>query len=157
MKIKYISIGKSDDSYLAEGISEYEKRILRYVPYESVQLQSLKSSVKMNQKEILAKEAEKISQRIVASDFVIVLDESGNELKSVEFAAYLNKKFQSGNKTLVFISGGPFGIHASLKKRADMTLSLSKMTFPHLLIRLIFLEQLYRAMTINAKEAYHHD
>jgi 23S rRNA (pseudouridine1915-N3)-methyltransferase len=157
MKIKYISIGKSDDSYLADGIAEYEKRILRYVPYESVQIHSTKSSIKMNQKDILAKEAEKISHRIVASDFVIVLDERGKELKSVEFAAYLNKKFQSGNKTLVFISGGPFGIHESLKTRADMTLSLSKMTFPHLLIRLIFLEQLYRAMTINAKEAYHHD
>jgi 23S rRNA (pseudouridine1915-N3)-methyltransferase len=157
LKIKYISFGKADDTYLAEGIRDYTQRINRYVPFEHIQIPSGKSSLKISQKENLAKEAGLINKYLQGNDVLIILDERGKEIRSVEFAALLNKHFASGQKVLVFVSGGPFGVDDSLKKRAFMILSLSKMTFSHQMVKLFFVEQFYRAMTILGNESYHHD
>ncbi len=157
MKIKLLAIGKTEDGYLKTGIEEYERRIRRYVPYESIQIPSSGNSIRMNQKEIILRESEKINKYIAAADFVIVLDEKGKEFRSVEFSEFLGNKFTSSVKTLIFIIGGPFGIHDSLKSRANLIMSLSKLTFSHQMVRLFFSEQLYRALTILNNESYHHE
>jgi 23S rRNA (pseudouridine1915-N3)-methyltransferase len=157
MKIKQISIGKTDSDYLKQGIKEYETRIKRLVPFESIQIPAARSSPRMNVKVTKGKEAEKVMQYIAPADFVVLLDEKGKELRSIEFADFLSAKFNSSIKTMVFITGGPFGFDDSLKARADFMLSLSKMTFSHQMVRLFFSEQLYRALSIINNAAYHHE
>jgi Uncharacterized conserved protein len=157
MKVKQIMIGKTETSYLKEGIEEYETRIKRLVPYESIQIPAARSSSQMNIKVTKLKEAEKVLNYIAASDFVVLLDEKGKELRSIEFADFLGAKLNSSIKTLVFISGGPYGFDDSLKTRANFILSLSKMTFSHQMVRLFFTEQLYRAFSIMNNTAYHHE
>ena len=157
MKIKKISIRKTDTDYLKQGIEEYETRIKRLVPFESIQIPAAKSSSQMNVNITKGKEAEKVMHYLAPSDFVVLLDEKGKELRSIEFADFLRAKFNSSIKTLVFVTGGPFGFDDSLKTRADFMLSLSKMTFSHQMVRLFFSEQLYRALTILNNESYHHE
>ena len=157
MKIKHISIGKTDTDYLKIGVEEYETRIKHLVRFESIQIPAAKSSSQMNLKVTKGKEAEKAMQYIASSDFVVLLDEKGKELRSIEFADFLRAKFNSSIKTMVFITGGPFGFNDSLKTRADFILSLSKMTFSHQMVRLFFSEQLYRALSILNNTAYHHE
>ena len=156
MKIKLLFTGKTDIDYLKEGILEYEKRIRHYVPYESVVIPALKNIAGFTSPEIKIREAEQLLRYISVSDFVVLLDESGKELSSVEFAAFLNQQFSSGLKSLVFIVGGAFGVDESVKKKVNMILSLSRLTFSHQMVRLFFLEQLYRGLTILNNESYHH-
>jgi 23S rRNA (pseudouridine1915-N3)-methyltransferase len=156
MKIKLVLTGKTDIDYLKEGILEYEKRIRHYVSYEAVVIPALKNIAGFTSPEVKIREAEQLLRYISVSDFVVLLDETGKELSSVEFSGFLNQRFSSGIKSLVFIVGGAFGVDESVKKKVNIILSLSRMTFSHQMVRLFFLEQLYRGLTILNNESYHH-
>jgi len=157
MKVKLVAIGKTDEPYIIKGMKEYENRITRYLSLEIVEIPGLKNASHLSKQEWKAKEAAKILPVITSSDIIILLDENGKEMTSVEFSFFLNQKFSSGSKGLVFVVGGPYGFDDSIKKKAHFHLSLSQMTFSHQMVRLFFLEQLYRALTILRNEAYHHE
>ena len=157
MKIKLIVVGKTDEEYLKTGFREYENRIRKYVPFEYIELPALKLSQGMNAGEAKDQEALKIRSQLMPGDQLVLLDERGEEMRSVEFAAFLNKRFRSGGKNLVFVIGGPFGFDEKLKKESRFLISLSKMTFSHQMVRLFFAEQLYRALSILRNEPYHHE
>ena len=149
-------MGKTDTEYIQQGIAEYEKRIKHYIPYESIVIPALKNVAGYSPTEIKIRETEQLMKNITVSDYVVLLDETGKELGSVEFSGFLSQRFSSGIKSLVFIVGGAFGVSESLKKKVNVILSLSQMTFSHQMVRLFFLEQLYRGLTILNNESYHH-
>ena len=157
MKIRLLLTGKTDEDYLKTGIREYEMRVKRYVSFEIIEIPALRNLANLSQREQMLRESEVIQKQIAPGDIVVLLDEHGKEMRSTEFALFLNKQFLSGSKTLIFIVGGPFGFDPALKKKASIILSLSKMTFSHQMVRLFFTEQLYRAMTILRGESYHHE
>ncbi len=157
MKIRLLVIGKTEEEYLRQGISEYAGRVKRYVPFEILEIPSPRNISSLSLAEQKSKEAELIEKQIRIGDLVVLLDEHGQELTSTAFSKFLNQRFLSGARSMSFIIGGPFGFDESLHKRADFILSLSKMTFSHQMIRLFFTEQLYRALTILRGESYHHD
>jgi 23S rRNA (pseudouridine1915-N3)-methyltransferase len=157
MKIKLLLTGKTDEEFLRNGIREYEMRIKRYVPFEIAEVPALKNLASLSPAEQKLKESSLIAKHLQPGDIVILLDEHGIEMRSKEFAAYLNRQFLSGGKSLVFVVGGPYGFDPILKKQASAILSLSKMTFSHQMVRLFFVEQLYRALTIIRGESYHHE
>lgn len=150
-------VGKTGSANLRQGIEEYTRRINRYIPFDIVELPDVKTSRKLTEEKQKEAEGELIFQRIQPADFVVLLDEHGREMTSREFSANLEKKAMTVPKQLYFIIGGPYGFSPAVYARANEKLSLSKMTFPHELIRLFFTEQLYRAMTIQRNEPYHHD
>jgi 23S rRNA (pseudouridine1915-N3)-methyltransferase len=157
MKIRLLFIGKTEEDFLKTGIFEYESRIKRYIPFEIIEISALKNRAALSQVEQNHRESELIIKHIQPGDTVVLLDERGKEMRSVEFASFLNNQFITGSKNLIFIVGGPFGFDPSMKKKASFILSLSKMTFSHQMIRLFFSEQLYRALTILRGEQYHHE
>jgi 23S rRNA (pseudouridine1915-N3)-methyltransferase len=156
MRIKLILNGKTDDAYLLEGISIFEKRLKHYCSFEQVIIPAVKAA-NLSAEQMKEKEAELILKQIDNSDFLVLLDEKGKLLTSNDFADFIEKQQLASVKALVFVVGGPFGFAESVYKRANYTLSLSKMTFSHQMIRLLFIEQLYRAYTIIKGEKYHHD
>lgn len=156
MKIILAVVGKTTTPYIATGIAEYAKRLGFYVPFELLTIpdaKTTKGTIPAKQKQL---EAQNLLQALDKGDHVVLLDERGRELSSVELARYLEKTMSAGFKRLVFIVGGPYGFSDEVYQRADGKISLSKMTFPHELARLVFTEQLYRAMTILNNEPYHH-
>ncbi len=157
MKIIFLTVGKTEDAYLKEGIDKYVKRLKHYTKIVIVDLDELKNTKALTREQQKAKEAELILKKITPLDHVILLDENGMELSSVKFAAYIEKKGLSSVTNLVFVVGGPYGFDASVYARANDKLSLSKMTFSHQMVRLFFIEQLYRAFTIIKGEPYHHE
>jgi len=157
MKISLICIGKTDDSYLIDGIDSFQKRLKFYINFKMVVIPDIKNSKNLSKEQQKAKEAELISKNINNSDYVIILDERGKEYRSIEFADFLSKKMVSSTQHLVFVIGGPYGFDASITERADGKISLSKMTFSHQMVRLFFSEQLYRAFSILKNEPYHHE
>jgi len=157
MNVRLIVVGKTEEPYLKTGMSEYESRIRRYVKFSILEIPGLKNALHLSKAEWKAKEAEKIIPYLSSSDFVILLDEKGKEMSSIEFSGFLNLKFSGNAKNLTFIVGGPYGFDASLKQQAGQLLSLSRMTFSHQMVRLFFMEQLYRALTILKNESYHHE
>lgn len=157
MKICLLVIGKTDAAYIRTGIKEYEKRLTRYVPYEMRVLPDVKNSKNMPESLQKGKEGELILGQLQAGDVVVLLDEKGKQFTSTGFSGYLAQKMQSGIKRLVFVIGGPYGFAEDVYKRANDKLSLSKMTFSHQMVRMIFVEQVYRAMTIMNGEPYHHE
>ncbi|HEX8376417.1 MAG TPA: 23S rRNA (pseudouridine(1915)-N(3))-methyltransferase RlmH [Pedobacter sp.] len=157
MKITFLTIGKTEDNYLKEGIEKYLKRLKHYIKFEMVEIPELKNTKSLSEEQQKVKEAEIISKNIINTDYIILLDERGTELSSTRFADSLNKKMLSSIQHLVFIVGGPYGFDNSLLIRANEKLSLSKMTFSHQMVRLFFVEQLYRAFTILKGEPYHHE
>ncbi|MFH1160873.1 MAG: 23S rRNA (pseudouridine(1915)-N(3))-methyltransferase RlmH [bacterium] len=157
MKIRLLCMGKTDESIVQTGIEVYASRIKRYAPFEIREVPSLKHASTLSIREIISKECELILRQLENGDFVVLLDERGKQFPSKEFASFLNQRFLSGGKSLVFVTGGAFGFDEKVRNRADFILSLSKMTFPHQLVRLIFTEQLYRALTILRNEVYHHE
>jgi len=155
MKIRLITIGKTDESYLKEGINKYLSRLKHYVGFEVLEILDVKTGKKLNtlaQKESEGKEILKI---ISKSDFVVLLDEKGREFSSVGFSQFLQKRMNTG-MDLTFVIGGPFGFSKDIYLRADSKIGLSQMTFSHQMIRLFFIEQLYRSFTILKGEKYHH-
>lgn len=156
MKIKIICIGKTLKPYLKEAEAEYLKRLDHYCSIEKIEIPDLRKNKKLSQKEIKTKEGKLILELIKPGDHLILLDESGVSLSSVGFSNYLQKKFNSGLKTIVFAIGGPYGFSNEVSSAGNYMLSLSDMTFSHQMVRTIFLEQLYRALTILKGEPYHH-
>jgi len=156
MKITLIIVGKTEDAYLKEGIDKYLKRLKHYNKVDIIEIAELKNTKALTPEQQKAKEAELILKRLMATDHVILLDEQGTLLSSTQFAAYIDKKAVSSVNNLVFIVGGPYGFDESVYQRANDKLSLSKMTFSHQMVRLFFVEQLYRAFTIIKGEPYHH-
>jgi 23S rRNA (pseudouridine1915-N3)-methyltransferase len=156
MKITFITIGKTEDAYLKDGIEKYVKRLKHYTKLEMVDLPELKNTKALTEDQQKAKEAELILKKITVQDHVILLDENGMEFTSVQFANYINKRSVSSSANLVFIVGGPYGFDQSVYQRANDKISLSRMTFSHQMVRLFFVEQLYRAYSIIKGEPYHH-
>lgn len=156
MKISLLVIGKTDAAYVRAGIEEYEKRLVRYVPYEMKILPDIKNSRNMSEVVQKEKEGELLLSQMSLSDYVVLLDEKGREYDSVGFSAFVAQKMLGGIKKLVFVIGGPYGFSEAVYKRCNDKISLSKMTFSHQMVRMIFVEQLYRAMTIMKGEPYHH-
>jgi 23S rRNA (pseudouridine1915-N3)-methyltransferase len=157
MKITLLSIGKTEDAYIRTGMDKYLKRLKHYTRLEVTELPELKNTKALTQEQQKAKEAEMLFKKIASTDFVILLDEKGTELSSGQFAAYLDKKAIASTPNLVFIIGGPYGFDPAAYQRANDKLSLSRMTFSHQMVRLFFIEQLYRAYTIIKGEPYHHE
>jgi len=157
MKIALIVIGKTDAAYFAEGINEYKCRLSHYIPFTMEVISDIKNAKSLNESQQKEKEGEQILKALLPGDYVVLLDEGGKEFTSMQFASYLEKKMQNVPKRLVFIIGGPYGFSEVVYKTASEKVSLSKMTFSHQMIRLIFVEQLYRAMTILNHEPYHHE
>ncbi len=156
MKTILILVGKTTDSHFQAGISDYAGRIGHYMPFELVTIPELKNTKSLSEEQQKAAEGELILKQIQASDTVVLLDEHGRELRSIEFARWLEQK-RSTARRLVFIIGGPYGFSPAVYARANEKLSLSRMTFSHQMIRLVFTEQVYRACTIIKGEPYHHE
>ncbi len=157
MKIRFVTVGKTVEKYLADACSEYEKRIKKYVQFEVVTLRDLKNAGALGFDQVKEQESKLLEPYMTPGSFKIVLDEHGEEYTSVKFAEYVQRKMVSPGKDITFIIGGPYGLHKKILDTADHSLSLSKMTFSHQMVRLIFLEQLYRAFTIMRGEPYHHE
>jgi 23S rRNA (pseudouridine1915-N3)-methyltransferase len=156
MKITLLSIGKTTDGYLLEGMNKYLQRLKHYVAFKTIELPELKNTKNLSQEQQKNKEAALILKNISNTDHMILLDERGQALSSVNFSTLLNKKMVGGVQHLVFVIGGPYGFDPSMYTRANYQISLSKMTFSHQMVRLFFVEQLYRAYTILKGEPYHH-
>ncbi|WP_314204915.1 23S rRNA (pseudouridine(1915)-N(3))-methyltransferase RlmH [Capnocytophaga bilenii] len=156
MNIKLIAIGKTDSAALQQLISTYEKRLVRYINFELQLLPDIKNSKSLTEELQKVKEGELILSNVESSHYLILLDERGKEYTSVAFADELQKKMNTSIKQLTFVIGGPYGFSQEVYNRANGKLSLSKLTFSHQMIRLFFIEQLYRAFTILRNEPYHH-
>ena len=157
MKIRLIDIGKTNTAYLKTGESDYEDRLKHYCKFEELLIPPIKNGGKLSNKDLRIKEGQLVLKNIDSMDQVILLDEKGKSFSSINFSNLLNQKLIGSNKKLVFVIGGAFGFSEEVYKRANSKLSLSKMTFSHQMIRLIFKEQLYRAFTILKGEKYHHE
>ena len=156
MKTILILVGKTTDKHFQAGISDYAERIGHYMPFEIVTIPELKNTKSLSEEQQKTAEGEQILKQIQPSDTVVLLDEHGKELRSIEYARWLTQKQQTVRR-LVFVIGGPYGFSHAVYERANEKISLSKMTFSHQMVRLIFTEQLYRACTIIKGEPYHHE
>ncbi|MCK9305620.1 MAG: 23S rRNA (pseudouridine(1915)-N(3))-methyltransferase RlmH [Bacteroidales bacterium] len=156
MKTILLLSGKSETSWLDSAMRLYEDRLERYTSYTRVEIPGLRQTGALTEDQVKEREGDLMLKRVKDSDFLVLLDEKGEELSSVEFARYLEKRALSATKSIVFAVGGAFGFPPRLYQRANYRLSLSRMTLPHQLVRLFFLEQLYRANTIINGEPYHH-
>lgn len=154
MKITIVAIGKTDEAYLNEGIEQYLKRISAFVPLDMEVITEPRNHCKLSVAEQMEHEAQWISEKLTAQDMVVLLDERGKTYSSVEFSKQMDRWLQMGKRRLVFVIGGSFGIHESLRSKYPL-LSLSAMTFNHQMIRLFLLEQIYRAFTIMKGHPYH--
>lgn len=156
MKIKLIMIGKTTGDLYIDAIDDYTNRIKHYNNFSIHVIPGLKNTKKLSQEQQKQAEGELILKELTAQDTVILLDERGKEYRSMEFAKWLENK-QLTAQNIVFVIGGPYGFSDSIYKRANEKISLSKMTLSHQMVRLIFVEQLYRACTIIKGESYHHE
>jgi len=157
MKIKLWMIGKTAEAYLTKGMDVYEKRIPHYLPFQSEVLPDIRAAANLSKDQLKHKEGDMVLKKLGPRDFLVILDEAGKQLRSVEFAALLERWSIQGVDQVVFLIGGAYGFSEAVYKRCDYKLSLSAMTMSHQLVRLVFLEQLYRACTINKGEPYHHE
>jgi 23S rRNA (pseudouridine1915-N3)-methyltransferase len=157
MKIILLTVGKSTNSYLIKLQEEYQNRLKFYIPFEMVVVPELKNTKSLSMNEQKEKEADSILKQLDNSDEVVLLDEKGKQFSSVGFSEFISKKMLASHKRMVFVVGGPYGFSDRVYQRANGKVSLSSMTFSHQMIRLIFVEQLYRAMTILKGEPYHHE
>lgn len=156
MKITLIAVGKTDRPYLREGISLYCGRLVRYASFVMTEIPDVKLPASAGTDVVRRKEGEQILRLLRPSDDVVLLDPRGKERSSEEWAEHLQERFSRDGRDLVFVIGGPYGFSDEVYARADSMMSLSKMTFSHQMVRLLFVEQLYRAFTIMKGEPYHH-
>ena len=156
MQIKLIAIGKTDQMELDRLISIYQKRLLHYVRFSFEIIPDLKNSKNLSEKLQKEEEGKLILNKVLPTDRLILLDENGKEMNSVEFSTFLQKQMNSGIKRLVLVIGGPYGFSEDVYKKAAGKLALSKLTFSHQMVRLFVIEQLYRGFTILKNEPYHH-
>lgn len=157
MKITLIVIGKTDASYFTEALKEYTSRLVHYLPFEMTIIPDIKNAKNLSELQQKEKEGELILKSLQPGDYLVLLDEKGKEFSSLQFSAYIEKKMHTVAKRLVFVIGGPYGFSKAVYQAAQEKISLSKMTFSHQMIRVIFVEQVYRAMTILNNEPYHHE
>ena len=156
MKIKLIVVGKTHAKYLLEAEKEYQQRLKHYIKFEQVVIADVKNTKHLTHQEVSRREGELIISKITNDEQVILLDDKGKEFTSLNFSQFINQKMIQSTKCLTFIVGGAYGFSANVYKRANAKMSLSKMTFSHQMVRMIFKEQLYRAFTIIKGEKYHH-
>ena len=157
MKIKLIAIGKTDDKNLQTLIETYQNRLKHYINFELEIIADIKNVKNLSEVQQKEKEGQLILSKILPTDQLVLLDDKGKHFTSIEFSEYLQKKMNTGLKQLVFVIGGPYGFSEQVYKKANGKISLSKMTFSHQMIRLFFIEQLYRGFTILKNEPYHHE
>ena len=156
MRITLLQSGKTRDRFIIEGVEEFRKRVVRYAPFVIETVPDLKNTRNMTMKEVQEKEGGMILKRIKPGDYLILLDERGKEFHSIGFAEHLNK-LEGRVNHVIFVIGGPYGFSEAVYSRANEKFSLSKLTFSHQLIRLLFMEQIYRTFTILKGEPYHHE
>ncbi len=157
MKVALLQTGKTSEKYIAEGVEIYSERIRKYSPFEIFTIPDLRNTRNMPASEQKLREGERMLQFFRNGDYIAILDEKGKEYTTIEFSSFLEKALMMPKKRIVFVIGGPWGISESITNRADEKLSLSKMTFSHQLVRLLFMEQLYRVFTIIRGDPYHHE
>ncbi len=157
MKIQIWSIGKDHEPYVRQGIEDFTKRISKYYPVEWNIIPMPKNAGMLSEMDLRKKEGEIIRDWLKKDDYLVALDERGTELSSVKLAGFIEKRANESVKTLVFLIGGAFGLDEGILKLAKFSFSLSRLTFPHQLVRLILSEQLYRACSIIRNEKYHHE
>lgn len=157
MKIRLLQVGKTQEGYLIKGIEFYENRVKNYLPFSIETIPAVKLPAGSTALQLKLREGEQILSRLQAGDRLVLLDERGKSYHSVGFSEFIQQQMNQGPKALVFVIGGAYGFSDAVYGKADHRLSLSEMTFSHQLIRLIFMEQLYRAMTILHNHPYHHD
>ena len=156
MTIKLLTIGKTDKKELISLIDVYKKRLNHYIKFQFEIIPDIKNTKHLSETEQKQKEGELILKTLLPTDTLILLDENGTQFNSVAFSNYLQKHMNSGIKQLVFVIGGPYGFSDAVYKKANGKIALSKMTFSHQMVRLFFIEQLYRGFTILRNEPYHH-
>ncbi len=156
MKFQFINIGKPHDEALKKAIDDFTRRLNNYYNAEWLIIPPVKNAAALPEAELKKQEAKIILNKIKNDDFLMLLDETGKQLTSVELSNFIEQKTNAGLRTLVFLIGGAFGVSDEIKQRADFIWSLSKLVFPHVLVRLILAEQVYRACTILRNEKYHH-
>jgi 23S rRNA (pseudouridine1915-N3)-methyltransferase len=157
MNITILMIGNTSEAFVKNGYEIFFKRLKHYIKVKEIIIPDLKDRKHLNAEQIKEKEAVLIIEKITSSNFTVLLDEHGKEFSSVEFAGFLQKTMNAGTREMFFVIGGAFGVAEIVKQKADLIVSLSLMTFTHQLIRLLFAEQLYRAMTILKNEPYHNE
>ena len=157
MKITLLVVGKTEDRYLIEGIEKYLNRLKHYIGFSLQVIPEIKNTKNLSEAQQKSREADLIHKQISNLDTVILMDEKGKKYTSVAFSKYLNKQMIGSVQHLVFVIGGPYGFDESIYKRANGSMSLSDMTFSHQMVRLFFVEQLYRAFSILKGEPYHHE
>ena len=157
MKITLLVVGKTTDPHFMAGINEYARRIRHYLPFDMEVIPELRNTKSLSEEQQKEKEADLLLKAFLPGDHIVLLDEHGREFRSLEFAAWMEKKMVAGLKRLVFVVGGPYGFSPRVYAKGNEKISLSRMTFSHQMIRLIFAEQIYRGMTILNHEPYHHE
>jgi 23S rRNA (pseudouridine1915-N3)-methyltransferase len=156
MRITLLVVGKTTDAHIETLIQDYQKRLAHYIPFALQVIPELKNTKSLTSEQQKVAEGEQILRSITPNSDLILLDEHGKEYRSVEFADYMQKRMSAG-RDVVFVVGGPYGFSEAVYARANGKVSLSKMTFSHQMVRLFFVEQIYRAMTILRGEPYHHE
>lgn len=156
MRIRIVVVGKTDGGYITDGVSDYLKRISRYNPVELRVVPYLKNSKALTPEQQCQREGEQVLAALNPASEVVILDERGDNYTSCEFARWVEARMQLGIKELTFVIGGAYGFSQAVRQRASATIALSRLTFSHQMVRLIFAEQLYRAFTIIRGEPYHH-
>ena len=156
MKILFLVIGKTDEVYLETGISKYIKRLEHYIPFEMKVIPDIKNRRTLTEEQQKKSEGDLILSQLNPDDDLILLDENGKTFSSVNFSQWIEKQTNVGSKRIIFVVGGPYGFSKDVYAKAKFKIILSEMTFSHQMIRLIFVEQLYRAFTIIKGEPYHH-
>jgi len=156
MKVKLITVGKTISPFLKEGEQEYEQRLKHYMKFERIDLKEIKRTKNTTTELLKKKEADLIISNINDTDYIVLLDEKGKEFSSIEFSEWIKNKVNFGHRSLVFLIGGAYGFDEKMYNRAQEKISFSRMTFSHQMIRLLFLEQVYRANSILKGEKYHH-
>ncbi len=156
MKIQLWSVGKSNEGYVKDGIDDFTKRINKYFSADWTIIQPPKNAASLSEKDLKKSEATLITTQLQKEDYLILLDERGKSFTSPELAQFIQQLANESNKRIIFLIGGAFGVDESIAKRANLIWSLSKLVFPHMLVRLILAEQIYRACSILRNEKYHH-
>jgi 23S rRNA (pseudouridine1915-N3)-methyltransferase len=157
MKAVLLTVGKTDIHSIATEIGIYAKRIAYYLPFTMEIIPDIKNKKNLSEQQQKQKEGELILNKLDNTDYVVLLDEGGHLFNSNQFAQHIEKKQNTIARKIVFVVGGPYGFSDAVRARANEKISLSKMTFTHQMVRLIFVEQFYRAMTILNNEPYHHN
>lgn len=156
MQIVFLTVGKTTETYLLKGMEEYEKRLKKYIKFSRVEIPEIKRAKGLSENELKNREGQEILKHLKGGDYLILLDENGKSFSSEKFADHLQRKMNAGFKRLVFVIGGPYGFSDEVYGKGNEKLALSAMTFTHQMVRLFFIEQIYRGFTILRNDPYHH-